>query len=88
MYDNVNVDLSHISVYDNVVVGPTAEDVESRLRAPIDSAVTERLRTHASNIVKGVNSYPTVGMYTGVRPATEFKDYVLKSYPDKYVLCL
>ena len=74
-------------MYDNVIVGPTAEDVESRLRALIDSAITDRLRMHASNIVKGVNAYPTVGMYTGVRPASEFKDYVVNSYPDKYVLC-
>ena len=75
----------NISVYDNFIVGPTAENVEDRLKATIVPAISEKLCAHANNTIKGVNSYPVVGMYTGVRPATEYKDYVVKSYPDRYV---
>ena len=74
-----------VPVYDNLIVGPTADDVESRLKASIDPDVTEKLRRHVNNTVRDVDHYPEVGMYTGVRPATEYKDYVVKSYPDKYV---
>ena len=74
-----------ISVYDNMIVGPTAEDVECRARAPVDSDITEKLRRLVDSKVRGIGNYPVVGMYTGVRPATQYKDYVLKCQPNRWV---
>ena len=72
-----------ISVYENVIVGPTAEDVDNRSRATVDTDITEKLREHVDSKVKGIGAYPVIGMYTGVRPATEYKDYVLKCHPEQ-----
>ncbi|KAK3097408.1 hypothetical protein FSP39_009389 [Pinctada imbricata] len=65
------------SVYDNVIVGPTAEETDIRSKPPIDDSVTKRLMTVADNVVPKLHENRVVRMYTGVRPATDIKDYQL-----------
>ncbi|XP_045215472.2 glycerol 3-phosphate dehydrogenase-like [Mercenaria mercenaria] len=67
------------SVYDNVVVGPTAENVDSRQRATIDGDICRRLHSVARDTVPLLNKHNVVGHYTGVRPATQFKDYIINA---------
>ncbi|XP_052795511.1 glycerol 3-phosphate dehydrogenase-like isoform X2 [Mya arenaria] len=71
------------SVYDNVVVGPTNEYVQSRERAPINTDVTRRLAEVARSVVPDLTSHPIVTMYTGVRPATKDKDYIIHGDREK-----
>ena len=70
-------------VHNNVLVGPTAEDVASRERAAIDPSITRRLLDWGRQVVPELTSYSPVGQYTGTRPATEFKDYQIHPYPDR-----
>ncbi|KAK7115993.1 glycerol 3-phosphate dehydrogenase-like isoform X2 [Littorina saxatilis] len=71
------------TVHNNLIVGPTAEDVESRQRAAIDATITKRLVDIGRQTVPELTSFSPVGHYTGVRPATEYKDYQIKSYADR-----
>ncbi|XP_076465299.1 glycerol 3-phosphate dehydrogenase-like isoform X2 [Babylonia areolata] len=71
------------TVHNNVIVGPTAEDVESRQRAPIDPGITKRLLEVGRQTIPELNSCSPIGHYTGVRPATQFKEYQIRSYIDR-----
>ncbi|KAK7442575.1 hypothetical protein BaRGS_00040514 [Batillaria attramentaria] len=71
------------TVHGNVIVGPTAEDVESRSSPPIDTATTRRLLEHGRTVVPELDSWTPVGHYTGVRPATQYKDYQIRAYLDR-----
>ncbi|KAL4220018.1 hypothetical protein ACF0H5_020430 [Mactra antiquata] len=71
------------SVYDNVIVGPTADQVERRVRPPIDDNLSHRLSTVAMETVPSLLQYKVDMKYTGLRPATEIKDYVIRSDNDK-----
>lgn len=71
-------------MYDNIAVGPTAEDVDTRVfPAKIDPVITSKLHRHADRTVPTLNQYPVVGMYTGIRPATETKDYHIIPHIDR-----
>ncbi|XP_076104866.1 glycerol 3-phosphate dehydrogenase-like [Mytilus galloprovincialis] len=72
------------SVYDNVIIGPTAEETEDRHPSPtIDSVITKRLWNHGKKTVPSLLKHDIVHMYTGVRPATENKDYQIIARPDR-----
>lgn len=76
------------SVYDNIAVGPTAEDVDSRLIPQIDPVVTRKLSQLGDTYLPGLSSNVIACMYTGVRPATEYKDYQIKFKEDRYWITL
>ncbi|XP_052219838.1 glycerol 3-phosphate dehydrogenase-like isoform X4 [Dreissena polymorpha] len=71
------------SVYDNVIVGPTAENVDSRRQAPVDESIRLRLTEIAAKVVRELPSHPVVSLYTGVRPATDVKDYIISAETDR-----
>lgn len=71
------------SVYGNVVVGPTFEDSASRARPESDAGTIRRLVRLGESCVPGLEGCPIVNTYTGVRPATETKDYHIDSYPER-----
>lgn len=71
------------TVYNNVLVGPTAEDVDSRQRAPVDGDIAQRLIAIGQQTVPKLTSYALVGHYTGLRPATEHKDYIIQPLIDR-----
>lgn len=70
------------TVYGNVVVGPTFEDSASRARPESDAGTIRRLVRLGESCVPGLEGCPIVNTYTGVRPATETKDYHIDSYPE------
>ena len=71
-------------VYDNIIVGPTAEETDVRTHPSIDANITVRLRNVADTVVPNLTGSDVVRMYTGVRPATESKDYHILCNPDRY----
>lgn len=70
-------------MYDNIAIGPTAEDVDSRLIPAIDPVVTKTLSQVGQRYLPELSSNPIACMYTGVRPATEYKDYQIKFKEDR-----
>ncbi|XP_046544009.1 uncharacterized protein MG039 homolog isoform X2 [Haliotis rubra] len=67
------------SVYNNLIIGPTAEDVVERSIPAPDPLIKARLLHHAQKTIPNLIGCDVIGEYTGVRPATQFKDYQITS---------
>jgi glycerol-3-phosphate dehydrogenase len=74
------------TLYDQIVVGPTAKDQTSRTNDEIEKSVAIELAAHASRVfdrTMGSSSVPSdanfdptvVGEYVGIRPGTSKRDY-------------
>jgi glycerol-3-phosphate dehydrogenase len=64
------------TLYDQLCVGPTALDQESRLDRNVDLGVANDLSLHAQRIVPDLDTESSyVGDYVGVRPGTDKRDY-------------
>lgn len=71
------------TIFGNVLVGPTAEEQESREDASVEKEILEALRQKGEEILPGLASQPITATFAGIRPATEFQDYCIKNHPDK-----
>lgn len=71
------------TVFGNVLVGPTAEDQESRTDTSTDEATLGFLLASACDIVPALVNMPVTAVYAGLRPATEHKDYQIEAEPDR-----
>jgi len=69
------------TVYGNIIVGPTAEDQQSKVDRSTDEATMSRLQAWAAKVVPALDGAKIVGSYSGLRTATEFRDYQIKSFP-------
>ena len=69
--------------YGNVLVGPTAEDQDSREDASVDDETLIALRRRGMEILPGLADIEVTASYAGLRPATADKDYRIKDYPDR-----
>eukprot|EP00811_Abedinium_folium_P034487 NODE_7363_length_1586_cov_3.975326.p1 GENE.NODE_7363_length_1586_cov_3.975326~~NODE_7363_length_1586_cov_3.975326.p1 ORF type:complete len:478 (+),score=141.98 NODE_7363_length_1586_cov_3.975326:77-1510(+) len=63
------------TLYGQVVVGPTAEDQSSKTDRSTDSETIARLVAHGERMVPGLRGARVLSSYSGLRPATEFRDY-------------
>ena len=63
------------SVYGNIVVGPTAEEQEDRDDTSNDAQTIATLKKYGESILPALKSCRVVGTYSGIRPATEHRDY-------------
>ncbi|XP_013407595.1 uncharacterized protein LOC106171696 [Lingula anatina] len=63
------------TVYGNVVVGPTAEDVDERDNPTVDGATIDRLVSYAIGVLPALRDHKIIGTYAGLRPATASQDY-------------
>ncbi len=67
--------------YGNVLVGPTAEEQESRDDAAVDHETLAALRRRGIDILPGLADFEVTATYAGLRPATADKDYQIKDHP-------
>ncbi len=67
------------TVFGNLAVGPTAEDQESRTDASVDTETLEMLIAAGVAMVPALESMPVTATYSGLRPASEFKDYQISA---------
>lgn len=73
------------SLYDQIVVGPTALDQDSKTDRSIHPQVAEELDAHAKRIIPGLDTEKDcIGEYVGVRPGTDQRDYQIHLFPDKH----
>lgn len=68
------------TVYGNVVVGPTATDQPSKTDRSTDAETVDSLKAWAVQAVPALKDARVVGTYSGLRPATEFRDYQIKCH--------
>ena len=76
--------ISHCRAADQIVVGPTALDQESRTDRTADPGVAESLTEHARRIIPQLVGHADtdyVGEYVGIRPGTNHRDYQIHLQP-------
>lgn len=72
------------SLYDQIVVGPTALDQESRTNDVMDANVAHDLEKHVVGILPGIQPEKQhVGDYVGIRPGTDHRDYQIRLYSQR-----
>lgn len=74
--------------FGNLLVGPTAEDQDSRDDASTDTATLERLRAKGIEMLPALAEMPVTATYAGLRPASEHKDYQVKVHADRRYITL
>jgi glycerol-3-phosphate dehydrogenase len=65
------------TVYGNLMVGPTAEDIESKDDTSSTAEGISYLRAEAARIVPALEGHDVTAVYVGLRAATEHVDYQL-----------
>ncbi len=68
------------TIFGNVIVGPTAEEQESRTDKSVDQSTLNELIQHAHFAVPALKNCPVTATYAGIRPATQFDDYQIQPY--------
>ncbi|KAL7539043.1 hypothetical protein ACHAWF_006275, partial [Thalassiosira exigua] len=77
------------TLYDQLVVGPTALDQTSRTDDVPDPAVARELASHASRVLgPGFEGLEVVGEYVGIRPGTSKSDYRIEVHPESKFITL
>jgi glycerol-3-phosphate dehydrogenase len=71
------------TVFGNVMVGPTAEDVERKDDTSSTAAGLEHLRREAARIVPALAGFDVTAVYVGLRAATEHDDFQIR-FEDGY----
>ncbi len=76
------------TVFGNLLVGPSADDQESRDDASVDSATLNRLKSVGEGILPDLKDYDVTGVYAGIRPASESRDYQIQLDGERQYLCV
>jgi glycerol-3-phosphate dehydrogenase len=71
------------TVFGNVLLGPTAEDVQDRADTASTAAGMAMLRAHGRRILPALLSEEVTAVYAGLRAATEEPDYRIRAQPDR-----
>ena len=72
------------TVYGNVLLGPTAEDVEDRTDTRVTSEGMDFLLRHGRRIMPELLDFEVTATYAGLRAATEHSDYCYAVF-ERYV---
>ncbi|MEV6898799.1 NAD(P)/FAD-dependent oxidoreductase [Amycolatopsis sp. NPDC051372] len=76
------------TVYGNVMLGPTAEDLTDRSATGSTEDGLAMLREKGNRIVPALLSEEVTTIYAGLRAATEFGDYQISFHPDQRYVCV
>jgi glycerol-3-phosphate dehydrogenase len=76
------------TTFGNVVLGPTAEDVEDREATGTTAAGLASLLAKGERILPALLREEITATYTGLRAATEHADYQLFVHPDARYVCV
>ena len=71
------------TIFGNLLVGPTAENQESRNDASTDRDALVALRAKGSEMIPELENHEVTAIYAGLRPATEFQDYQIQNLEDQ-----
>ena len=63
------------TAFGNILIGPTAEEQNDRLRATVEHQTLQTLVAHGTKIVPGLAHLPVTAVYAGLRPASDKKEY-------------
>lgn len=66
------------TVFGNLLLGPTAEEQDDRVRAACDEEVLRRIMKEGEAMLPGLAGQTVTAAFAALRPATEHRDYVLR----------
>jgi glycerol-3-phosphate dehydrogenase len=75
------------TVYGNVMLGPTADDVEHKDDTGSTAAGIGRLRNQGARLMPRLLEHEVTAIYAGLRAATEHTDYQLEVHEDLAYVC-
>jgi glycerol-3-phosphate dehydrogenase len=75
------------TVFGNVMLGPTADDVDDKTATGSTAAGLARLRAAGAKIVPALLDHEVTAVYAGLRAATEHVDYVLEIHAGAAYAC-
>ena len=76
------------TVFGNLVLGPTAEDVEDRADTRSTAAGIANLLDKGRRIVPAMIGEEVTAVYAGLRAATEHGDYQIRFHPQQRYVCV
>ena len=76
------------TAFGNVLVGPTAEEQDDRIRATVEEGTLRALLERGAEMVPALADIPVTAVYAGLRPATDSKAYRVFSRPNKRAITL
>jgi glycerol-3-phosphate dehydrogenase len=76
------------TVFGNVMLGPTAEDLRDKTDTGSTAAGLERLRAEGRRILPALLEHEVTAVYAGLRAATEHVDYQVAVHPDEGYVCV
>ena len=71
------------TIFGNLLVGPTAEEQQSRDDAAVDANTLQALYDKGVEIIPELANHNVTATYAGIRPASEFKDYCIESFGEQ-----
>ncbi len=75
------------TVYGNVLLGPTADDVEDKADRSTTAAGLASLMVAGARILPELERYEVTATYVGLRAATEHRDYQLTAHAEQRYVC-
>ena len=76
------------TIFGNLLVGPTAEDQDSRTDASTSRTALLALRQRGIEMLPGLEHCEVTTTYAGLRPATEFPEYQIRTIDDRNYTCV
>jgi glycerol-3-phosphate dehydrogenase len=75
------------TVYGNLLLGPTADDVEDKTDRSTTETGLASLMEAGERIVPRLVRQEVTATYVGLRAATQHRDYQLRAYPEQRYIC-
>ena len=75
------------TVYGNLLLGPTADDVEDKTDSSTTGAGLASLMEAGERIIPRLVRQEVTATYVGLRAATEHRDYQLRAHPEQRYVC-
>jgi len=72
-------------VYDNIVIGPTAEEQDSKEEVRTDPETLNTLKKKGEVTIPYLIRYKPISSYAGLRPAVEKTDYIIHSNTQNWI---
>jgi glycerol-3-phosphate dehydrogenase len=75
------------TIYGNVLLGPTAEDVDDKTDRSSNAEGLASLMEAGERIIPRLVHQEVTATYVGLRAATEHRDYQLRDHPEQHYVC-
>ena len=75
------------TVYGNVLLGPTADDIDDKTDRSTTAMGLASLMEAGERIIPRLTHEEVTATYVGLRAATEHRDYQLKAHPEQHYVC-